>query len=160
MEVELVRWPEEEARRQVLREEHLPRLLLVSDGSPPDCGDDLLEDWIRVPADERDVCARVNRLRLRAESESVEVPTLDSDGVLHLGGDWVSVPPVEARLLAVLLEQHGVVVSREALNAIGWPDGTPRSSSLYVHVLRLRRRIAPLGLSIITVRSRGYLLKV
>jgi DNA-binding response OmpR family regulator len=30
---------------------------------------------------------------------------------------------------------------------------------LDVHVVRLRRRIAPLGLAIRTVRSRGYLLE-
>jgi DNA-binding response OmpR family regulator len=29
-----------------------------------------------------------------------------------------------------------------------------------VHILRLRRRIAPLGLEVRTVRSRGYLLQV
>ena len=35
----------------------------------------------------------------------------------------------------------------------------PGRNALDVHVLRLRRRIAPLALSIKTVRSRGYLLE-
>ena len=40
-----------------------------------------------------------------------------------------------------------------------WPDGAPTRNALDVHVLRLRRRLAPLGLEIRTVRSRGYLLQ-
>ena len=35
----------------------------------------------------------------------------------------------------------------------------PTRNALDVHVLRLRRRIAPLGLEIRTVRSRGYLMQ-
>ena len=37
--------------------------------------------------------------------------------------------------------------------------GAPTRNALDVHVLRLRRRLAPLGLEIRTVRSRGYLLQ-
>ena len=52
------------------------------------------------------------------------------------------------------------VVSRESLSTAGWPDGAPGRNALDVHVLRLRRRLAPLSLVIRTVRSRGYLLEV
>ena len=41
-----------------------------------------------------------------------------------------------------------------------WPNGAPTRNALDVHILRLRRRIAPLGLEVRTVRSRGYLLQV
>jgi DNA-binding response OmpR family regulator len=50
-------------------------------------------------------------------------------------------------------------VSREALAKAGWPDGAPGRNALDVHVLRLRRRLALVGLAIRTVRSRGYLLE-
>lgn len=52
------------------------------------------------------------------------------------------------------------MVGRDALTRAGWPGGTPRRNALDVHVLRLRRRIAPVGLAIRTVRSRGYLLEI
>jgi two-component system, OmpR family, response regulator len=159
MDVALVRWPLEDARRRSLREQNRPRLLLVEDGPPPHCGEDYLEDWIRVPADEVDVRARVETLELRAESRALELPVLDEDGLLRFAGDWVSIPPVEARLLAALLDRYGAVVSREAMSKAGWPDGAPGRNALDVHVLRLRRRIAPLGLGITTVRARGYLLE-
>jgi DNA-binding response OmpR family regulator len=87
------------------------------------------------------------------------LPSLDEDGVLRVSDRWVSLPPVEARLAAALLHRYGAVVSREALARAGWPAGSPGRNALDVHVLRLRRRLAPLALAIRTVRSRGYLLE-
>ena len=60
---------------------------------------------------------------------------------------------------AGLLDRFGAVVSREQLAKTGWPRGAPGRNALDVHMLRLRRRIAPVGLAIKTVRSRGYLLE-
>lgn len=62
--------------------------------------------------------------------------------------------------MGALLERMGAVVSREQLSRAGWPGGAPGRNALDVHVLRVRRRIAPLGLAIRTVRSRGYLLEL
>jgi DNA-binding response OmpR family regulator len=159
MDVALVRWPVEESRRLSLRDRGIPRLLLVDDGPPPKVGADCLEDWIRVPADEADVRARVEALERRAEQHGPGRPLLDEDGLLRFNGGWVSIPPVEARLVAALIDRMGAVVSRDALGRAGWPAGTPGRNALDVHVLRLRRRIAPLGLAITTVRARGYLLE-
>jgi DNA-binding response OmpR family regulator len=159
MDVVLVRWPVEEERRALLAAEGSPRLLLVEDGAAPPIAVDDLEDWIRVPADEVDLHARVENLNRRSRSRATTLPELDEDGVLRVGPSWVPLPPVEARLTAALVERFGAVVSRESLARAGWPDGAPGRNALDVHVLRLRRRVAPLGLAIRTVRSRGYLLE-
>ena len=161
MDVVLVRWPVEAERRTALAADSQARLLLVEGLTEAPIPDDLLEDWIRVPADESDVQARVEGLRQRAAALTAgdRVPELDPDGLLRLDGQWVSLPPVEARLMSALLERMGAVVSREQLAKSGWPRGAPGRNALDVHVLRLRRRIAPVGLAIKTVRSRGYLLE-
>lgn len=161
MDVVLVRWPDERDRREELRRSGRPRLLLLDDGSPAPTTVDALEDWIRLPADEADVRARVQALELRAigGGATTDVPSLDEDGVLRLGGHWVALPPVEARLTDALLDRWGAVVSRDALARAGWPEGSPGRNALDVHVLRLRRRLEPLGLAIRTVRSRGYVLE-
>jgi DNA-binding response OmpR family regulator len=159
MEVVLVRWPRDEDDRARLRDAGIPRMLLVDgEAPPPEIGDEL-EDWIRVPADEVDLHARVEALERRARARTGDLPDLDDDGVLRYAGEWVPLPPVEARLTSALLERCGAVVSRDALGRAGWPDGVPGRNALDVHVLRLRRRLAPLGLAIRTVRSRGYLLE-
>lgn len=159
MDVVLLRWPSEQLRRDELREEGRPRLLLLEDGAVPPVASDELEDWIRVPAGEADLRARVDGLRRRIEAKVDPAPDLDEDGVLRLGDRWVSLPPVEARLTGALLDRYGAVVSRDALARAGWPAGSPGRNALDVHMLRLRRRLSPLALAIRTVRSRGYLLE-
>jgi DNA-binding response OmpR family regulator len=160
VDVELVRWPSEEKARDHFCDLGRPRLLLVEEGVAPPISADVLEDWIRMPIDDIDLQARVDGLQLRVEAHRDDVPDLDVDGVLRLGRGWVSLPPVEARLIGALLARIGAVVSRDALAQAGWPGGAPGRNALDVHVLRLRRRIDELGLKIRTVRSRGYLLEI
>lgn len=160
MDVTLVRWPSEASQRARLRAAGQPVVLLLEDGAPPPdpAGDDL-EDWIRVPADEQDLRARIEGLQRRALARRAFPPVLDDDGVIRLGDRWVALPPVEVRLTGALLHRFGGVVSRDGLARAGWPSGAPGRNALDVHMLRLRRRLAPLGLAIRTVRSRGYVLE-
>lgn len=137
----------------------MPILLLLEEGHPPPDLDGCLEDWIRVPAADHDVKARIAGLDARASQHNPELPDLDHDGVLRFASSWVSLPPVEARLTRALVERFGAVVGRDAMARAGWPEGAPGRNALDVHVLRLRRRLASVGLSIKTVRSRGYLLE-
>jgi hypothetical protein len=159
VEVVLVRWPADSARRDELSASGVARILLLEDGAPAPVAPDDLEDWIRVPASDGDLQARVDGLRRRIEARTDPAPELDDDGVLRLGDRWVSLPPVEARLTTALLGRFGTVVSRDALARAGWPAGSPGRNALDVHMLRLRRRLNPLQLAIRTVRSRGYLLE-
>ena len=159
MDVVLVRWPTDAQRRDHLVEQRVVRLLLVENGSDPPGPADCLEDWIRVPAPEVDVRCRIEGLLVRAGDHVQSAPDLDAYGVLRFAQSWVPLPPVEARLTRALLDRYGAVVSRDALARAGWPDGAPGRNALDVHMLRLRRRLAPIKLAIRTVRSRGYLLE-
>ena len=138
----------------------LPRVLLVDEQHAPPSVADCLEDWIRMPADQADIDERCRGVLLRASAHLPARPELDPDGVLRIGSNWVPLPPVEARLMRALLDRYATVVSRDQLSASGWPHGIPGRNALDVHMLRLRRRIAPLDLVIRTVRSRGYLLEL
>ena len=160
MDVALVRWPEDEGKRRELKSANRPRLLLVDALAPAPVSGDPLEDWIRLPADDRDLRARLDALTLRSGSGVDVFPELDDDGLLRLGDQWVALPPIEQRLAMALIERPSAVVSRETLARAGWPGETATRNALDVHMLRLRRRIEPLGLSIRTVRSRGYVLDV
>ena len=66
MDVTMLRWPEEESRRTRISQAGEPRLLLVPDGEDPPPVGDCLEDWIRVPAAEDEVRARVDALAVRS----------------------------------------------------------------------------------------------
>lgn len=155
----LLRWPAEADQRARLAERHAPRLLLVEDGVPAPEGGDCLEDWVRLPVDQADVRIRIEALEVRARAHIRAVPEIDVHGVLRFGSSWVSLPPVEARLADALVVRFGAVVGRDTLRRSVWPGSAPGRNVLDVHVLRLRRRLSPLGLAIRTVRSRGYMLE-
>jgi two-component system, OmpR family, response regulator len=158
MDVVLVRWPEEDVRLRQLRDTGSPRLLLLDSEAEPPTSADCLEDWIRLPADDRDVRARVARLASRSETQQ-PAPQVDGDGLLRYRGRWVALSPVESALAITLVDRFGAVVGRDTLARRAWPEGTPTRNALDVHMLRLRRRIAPLGVEVRTVRSRGYLMQ-
>ena len=79
----VLRWPSDPARRRELADLGVPRLLLVDSDAPPPICTDPLEDWIRLPSDERDIDARMNTLRARASSSAPSTrPELDGHGRL------------------------------------------------------------------------------
>jgi DNA-binding response OmpR family regulator len=158
LDVQVVCWPGDAERLAELREAGRPRLLVVADDAEPPVAVDCLEDWVAAGAADREVDTRRRALARRAEQHGAS-PLLDADGLLHYRDAWVSLSPVEQSLASALLEQFGAVVTRDALADRAWPRGVPTRNALDVHVLRLRRRIAIVGLEIRTVRSRGYLMQ-
>ncbi|WCO68632.1 winged helix-turn-helix domain-containing protein [Iamia majanohamensis] len=160
--VTLLRWPAEADRREELAADGRPRLLVVDRGDAPPLVWDDLEDWVRDPADPVEVQTRLQTLAQRsgptAEAASAR-PTLDADGIVRWAGRWTSVPPIEARILAPLLDQQGAVVRRQDLIDGAWPDGVASERVLDGRIKHLRGRLRPLGLAIRTVRGIGFLLE-
>jgi len=76
--VTLVAWPDEHAIADDLARAGRPRVLLVSATAAPPDVDDVLEDWVRVPADHRDVEVRAARLA-RIASERPRRSLMDRD---------------------------------------------------------------------------------
>jgi hypothetical protein len=157
-DVVLVRWPEEEDRLERLRAAGSPRLLLVGEDVAAPEPTDPLEDWIRLPAGEDDLRVRVSTLATRARGTTAS-PAVDDDGLLRYRGRWVTLSPVERALASALVDRFGAVVGRDTLVRRAWAGGNPTRNALDVHMLRLRRRIATLGLEVRTVRARGYVLQ-
>jgi DNA-binding response OmpR family regulator len=159
MEPVALKWPVEEDRRRRLSDAGVPRLLVIDSGELPPAVDGPLEDWIRSPASEVDKAARLEVLRRRANGADARgVPIIDDDGLVRVGRLWAALPPVEARLATCLVDRFGAVVGRDDLTAAAWPEAGTERNVLDVRILRLRRRIEPVGLGVHTVRSRGYLL--
>jgi hypothetical protein len=156
-EVVILSWPAEAGLAAQLARQRLPRLLLVAPDATPPSDWDQLTDWIRLPADERDVEARVAALRRHAPPETL--PTLDEFDVVRRGSRWIALAPIEARILAILLEHCGSVVPRRQLHG-AWPHRAPGNRAVDARLTQLRTRIAVLGLHIHTVRSRGLFLEV
>ncbi|HYR63139.1 MAG TPA: helix-turn-helix domain-containing protein [Actinomycetota bacterium] len=157
-DVVIIRWPEEAASLQRLRTLGRPRLLLVAPDAPAPATVDCTEDWIRLPAEDADVRARIATLAARAgrHGSALEVK---GDGRLTFRGRWVNVSGVEEALAGVLSAHFGELVDDQTVEAAASADGLLTSNALHVNVSRLRKRLAPLGLVIRRVRNRGYVME-
>ena len=82
---------------------------------------------------------------------------LDDFGLVRAGERWVALSGVQEALLRPLLEHAGTPVARAELAAIVWPDGEP-PRALDVAMAKLRAKVASFGITIHTIRGRGFLL--
>ena len=85
---------------------------------------------------------------------------IDQDGLMHRGRAWVALSDLEWRLVRVLFDRLGHLVSRADLRHAGWPGRAVAEERLTHRIARLRRRLEPLGVRITAVRGRGYVLIV
>jgi DNA-binding response OmpR family regulator len=111
------------------------------------------EDWILLPADERDLSIRVRGLARRMSR-----PEIVDDCILRNGYGAVMLPPAECSVARALIESSEAVVPRESLAAEVWQDGPPSARALDDLVYRVRRRVRPLHLDVFGTRGRGFVL--
>ncbi len=156
-DVVVVHWPEQRDEIPRLARQRVPRLLLVAPAADPPEAGDALQDWVRLPGDERDFRARLSGLRRRAAEDVT--PAIDNHGRLVFRQAWIQLSPIHERLARALLAADEGVVAEQDLLDEGWPGGNPSSNALRVHLHRLRRYIAPLGLEIRGVRGEGWVLQ-
>ncbi len=158
--IELLRWPEQDLARRSLLRSGIPRLLVLSGTSqPPEdiCFD---EDWIRAPYRLADLQARVRRLAKSLNEQSTTELWLDEQRILHRGNRTVVLTAFEAVVAAALLERPGEIVTRSAIEQSLWSDQpAPGPRSVDAVVYRLRGHCRGLGLTIITVRGEGFMLR-
>lgn len=155
-DVVVVRWPEQAADVRRLDALGVPRLLLVEPGAAPPETASCLQDWIRLPADDADVRARIAVLALRPACHPSR-PAIDDVGQLSYRGWSTFLSPLDERLARALIAHFGHLVAEDMLEHEGWPDGTS-VQAVRVQMSRLRRRIAPLGLGITRARNSGYVM--
>lgn len=116
------------------------------------------EDWIRAPAPRGDVEARIQALAQRAYGR--KTPALDSTGILCFGTDSVAISNTQIGMMEHFVAHYGEVVYRSELEQrLAKDTGKITRNALDLQIMRLRRRIASVGLSIRTVWGRGYILE-
>ncbi|MEU0934433.1 MULTISPECIES: helix-turn-helix domain-containing protein [unclassified Embleya] len=156
--VKLVRWPIEASTRDDCKKAGIPCLLVVEAGNRAPICVDPSEDWIRTPAPREDVEARIQALTQRAHG--LIIPAVDSTGVLYFGTDSVAISSTQAGLMEQFVAHYGEVVYRAELEEqLIELTGKITRNALDLQIMRLRRRIASVRLSIRTIWGRGYILE-
>jgi DNA-binding response OmpR family regulator len=89
--------------------------------------------------------------------EEYERPTVDEFGILRRAGSLVILPPSEQALAQILITDFGTVVSDEILEQHVVSKSNSRGR-LRRNASRLRKRVAPLGLTVTCIRNVGYMM--
>jgi DNA-binding response OmpR family regulator len=121
------------------------------------------DDYIGKPFSPRELVARMKAVLRRAEPHADEPLLVLGDVVLQrdarevgVGGEKVELRPKEFDLLVYLMQNRGVVVSRELLLERVWGfDYAGGTRTVDVHVAQLRRKLGRPEL-IQTIRGSGY----
>lgn len=153
--VTLVPWPDDASRGRRTADSGSPVLYLVGAESPAPMPTTCLEDWIRMPTDERDLYARMSALQTRARIHHTP-PRLDDKRRLSFDGRVLLLASPEMELAGLLAERYGQVVPDRDLVLAAALDGP---SLLRAPIRRLRASLRPLGLEVERCRGAGYRLR-
>jgi two-component system, OmpR family, response regulator TctD len=157
----------EEARRSGLA---TPVLILTARGT---VGDRVIglntgaDDYLAKPFDLDELEARLRALHRRAPAARAGgepgVGGLHWDrasGAIHWRDQILELAPREAALLQALLARPGHAVPKERLFELVFPgEADVQYEAIEVVVYRLRKKLAPTGVKLVTLRGLGYLVK-
>ncbi len=130
------------------------------------------DDYLPKPFDLDELEARIRALARRAgpsaagtaaEPQTPEFCGLRCDpvsGAIHLHGTPWPLAPRETAMLRSLLARPGLAVAKERLIEAVFPgEADVRPEAVEVVAYRLRKRLAPTGAQLVSLRGLGYLLK-
>jgi two-component system, OmpR family, alkaline phosphatase synthesis response regulator PhoP len=152
--------------RQIRTRSSVPVVMLTARDDPPDRLAGLAagaDDYIGKPFSPLELVARMKAVLRRAEPAGDEQLLVLDDVVLRRGGREVTVAgelvelrPKEFDLLAYLIQNRGIVVSRDLLLERVWGfEYAGGTRTVDVHVAQLRRKLRRPRL-IRTIRGAGY----
>jgi two-component system, OmpR family, response regulator TctD len=152
-----------------------PVLILTARGT---VGDRILglnsgaDDYLPKPFDLDELEARIRALARRRgvgpSEPAVEVGTSEycglrcdaESGAIYCRGEVMDLAPREAALLRALLQRPGQALARERLFETVFPGQSQvQPEAIEVVAYRLRKKLAPVAVQLVTLRGLGYLLK-
>lgn len=160
--ISVLRW-----LRSMPKTENLPIMMLSAKSTEFDkvLGlDSGADDYIAKPFGVMELLSRIRALLRRtertaekAELSSEEIVLSRKGHTVTVGGEPIGLTCKEFDLLALLMQNKGIVLSRDRiLQAVWGYDYTGESRTVDVHIRTLRAKLGDAGNAIETVRGLGY----
>ena len=149
----------------------IPVMMLTAKGTEYDTVlalDAGADDYVQKPFRMMELLSRIRALLRRAETygapteqmvayQSGGLEVSPSRHLVKVNGQDVALTLKEFELLCLLLENRGIVLSRDKILDKVWGDTMGRESrTVDVHIRTLRQKLGPCGERIETVRGIGY----
>ncbi|HWP17658.1 MAG TPA: response regulator [Burkholderiaceae bacterium] len=124
------------------------------------------DDYLAKPFDLDELEARIRALLRRARGEADAVQQCGplrlerESGAFYLGDEVLEVTPREQALLRALIARPGHAVSKERLFRLVFPmEAAIQFEAIEVVAYRLRKKLTGSGVSLVTLRGLGYMLR-
>ena len=150
----------------------LPVIFLTGDPSEELTIDGLnlgANDFIVKPVSSRELVARIkNKITLKTKEDDTSNNVL-THGEFKLYIDMqmaeidnkkIQLTPTEFKFVFLLLKNPNKVFNREYVTKFLWPDTHVQNQNIDTHLSNLRKKLLPFSRFIITIKSRGYILRV
>ena len=160
-DVVIARWPEEREDAVRLVDAGVAVLYLVNGDDEAPAPTTCLEDWVRLPGDDRDLNARIALLKQRSLVHFA-APIVDDSGHLRYRGRLVPLSAEQAALARALVTRFGeVVLDADLVADMRLVDGPESGTAAAIrqYMTQLRAIVRPLDLTLRRVRRRGYMLQ-
>lgn len=156
---------------QQLRQDQIngAAIVITALGSTTDkiSGLEVADDYIVKPFEMGELVARIKAVHRRSIGKSQAVHNYGnltinlSEQSVSVNGDRLDLTAKEFDLLESLASRQNVVCSRAELSGLLYSfNGEPESNSLDVLLGRLRKKLQGASVEILTVRSKGFMLRV
>ena len=124
--------------------------------------DDYLTKPFKLPELEARLRAQIRRSNATLGSTIEYGPLVlnVTDKMLIVNGETMPLSPREFSVLEMLLSRVGRVVSKDSIiEALSkWDEGVG-NNAIEVYIHRIRKKLEPLGINVLTIRGLGYLLQ-
>jgi DNA-binding response OmpR family regulator len=124
------------------------------------------DDYLPKPFEPEELVARLRAITRRRSGNASNVLTMGALSFntdtreLHFDGERLALSPRETALLELLMSSHGTAVPKtRIISAMSSWESNFSANSVEIYILKLRRKLAPAGVTIVTLRGVGYALE-